>query len=610
MAVDIQIFKAFEESSDEYKALKKFLLPILKRYFCEEHKDITGKLTFYPNTLLFQGPTKDIDILMVGEFNNFYINVPGHNRVRIERVCTTIEAKSHVIDGINVIGQDVYVKYYNDPPKRVKKQRKEQLDLLAGFLKSAGTFSYITSLIWFYGLTKEELNEIKPLDNIAFASNSSAEDIFSLIAQQCKLSDYEAYVNCAKYNDSFFDDIKNIFSGRKQGRPLNTIKSFNLLSIEKGKILYNKSFKNGVPTVVAGRAGTGKTISLLQIATYISGELNRRCLFLTYNTALVSDIRRLLSFAPYVQTSNISVLSTQKFFRDIMIQSNVWKDTEDNTEFEKSYNRGLKELSSKELSCINNPFSDYHYIFIDEAQDWDRAEKELLLKLFDPNKVVVADGVDQFMRSNEKLDWGETQEPLTVSLRQKSNLVFFENKYSEMFNLGWKVEPNNNFSGGKITITKSYSSKKHFELKEYAELVKCTDYDFLFLVPNEMSQNGFIKINEYAKKGIMLFDGTIKKNRDEGYPDMGLSQCRVYNYASCRGLEGWITVCFRFDVLIEEKLGLNPTPEKERDVYLWSLMPLTRAVDRLIITLKNPDSKVGRVLKSIANGESIIWDID
>jgi len=122
--------------------------------------------------------------------------------------------------------------------------------------------------------------------------------------------------------------------------------------------------------------------------------------------------------------------------------------------------------------------------------------------------------------------------------------------------------------------------------------------------------DGFIKKREFEKKGIHLFDGTIKTNRDEGYPETGLSQCRVYNYASCRGLEGWVTVCFRFDALIEEKLGHKLSQEIESQTYLWSLMPLTRAVDRLVITLKNPNSRVGQALKQIADNESIIWDID
>ena len=43
--------------------------------------------------------------------------------------------------------------------------------------------------------------------------------------------------------------------------------------------------------------------------------------------------------------------------------------------------------------------------------------------------------------------------------------------------------------------------------------------------------------------------------------------------------------------------------EKDRrDEYvkLWSLIPLTRAMDTLIITLNNPDSEIGKILKKIA----------
>ena len=53
--------------------------------------------------------------------------------------------------------------------------------------------------------------------------------------------------------------------------------------------------------------------------------------------------------------------------------------------------------------------------------------------------------------------------------------------------------------------------------------------------------------------------------------------------------------------------GLALDSEKDRrDEYvkLWSLIPLTRPMDTLIITLKNPDSEIGKILKKIANNFS------
>jgi hypothetical protein len=53
------------------------------------------------------------------------------------------------------------------------------------------------------------------------------------------------------------------------------------------------------------------------------------------------------------------------------------------------------------------------------------------------------------------------------------------------------------------------------------------------------------------------------------------------------------------------------TFEEKRDnfVYLWSLIPLTRAIDTLIITLKDKDSKVGKALRKVyeQNPDFVQW---
>ena len=97
----------------------------------------------------------------------------------------------------------------------------------------------------------------------------------------------------------------------------------------------------------------------------------------------------------------------------------------------------------------------------------------------------------------------------------------------------------------------------------------------------------------------------------------------MYLYESCRGLESWVTVCLNFDVLLENKFveyknedfSNNLALESEEDirkrlVYLWGLMPLTRPIDTLVITLKNSNSEIGLVLKelSLQHQDYIIWE--
>lgn len=605
MAVDISIVNiSGKENTREEVALYNYMLPNLKKYF-EQHNEVGGRIIFYVNNLIFAGPTKDVDILMVTELGNCYVDVPNHDRVRVERLCTTIEAKSHGITGAFSQGQNIFVKYPKESPHNATEQCKHEMDLLSSFFKRVGISSWITSLIWLYGMNEDELANVAPEAHNAIAVDSNFDRIVELICNQCWVPSNGGFLNCSKNNSSFMHDIARVFSGVKQGKSLNTIKTLNLFSKEKGESIFKDSFK-GNTTILAGRAGTGKTIALLQLATYVSGERNERCLFLTYNTALVTDIKRMLNFAPYIALDNIAVFSAEKYFGDILKNNNFW--TEDSN-YEKSYQVSLNV-------CINSQTkidydSSYDYVFVDEAQDWTSEERDLLLRLFPQNKVIVADGIDQFVRSNNRISWGELKDIRKVSLRQKSNIVAFVNAYSNKLNLGWEVKPNPMFPGGKVNIYRSYNSKLHASYLKEAKENYCDEYDFLFLVPPSLydSSNGFVLRQKYEERGIHIFDGTIKTNRDRGYPQTGLSLCRVYNYASCRGLEGWITVCLRFDEMVEKMSQLIPDNDHRLQALMWSLIPLTRAVDSLIITISDPDSHIGKLLKDLCDGEFATWNI-
>lgn len=605
MAVDISIVNiSGKENTREEVALYNYMLPNFKKYF-EQHDEVGGQIIFYVNNLIFAGPTKDVDILMVAELDNCYVDVPNHDRVRVERLCTTIEAKSHGITGAFSQGQNIFVKYPKESPHNATEQCKHEMDLLSSFFKRVGISSWVTSLIWLYGMNEDELANMAPEAHNAIAVDSNFDRIVELICNQCWVPSNGGFLNCSKNNSSFMHDIARVFSGVKQGKSLNTIKTLNLFSKEKGESIFKDSFK-GNTTILAGRAGTGKTIALLQLATYVSGERNERCLFLTYNTALVTDIKRMLNFAPYIALDNIAVFSAEKYFGDILKNNNFW--TEDSN-YEKSYQVSLNV-------CINSQTkidydSSYDYVFVDEAQDWTSEERDLLLRLFPQNKVIVADGIDQFVRSNNRISWGELKDIRKVSLRQKSNIVAFVNAYSNKLNLGWEVKPSPMFPGGKVNIYRSYNSKLHASYLKEAKENYCDEYDFLFLVPPSLydSSNGFVLRQKYEERGIHIFDGTIKTNRDRGYPQTGLSLCRVYNYASCRGLEGWITVCLRFDEMVEKMSQLIPDNDHRLQALMWSLIPLTRAVDSLIITISDPDSRIGKLLKDLCDRKYATWNI-
>jgi hypothetical protein len=150
----------------------------------------------------------------------------------------------------------------------------------------------------------------------------------------------------------------------------------------------------------------------------------------------------------------------------------------------------------------------------------------------------------------------------------------------------------------------------------------------MFLVPPNLvnvakSPNGEVRsfklTNEFDQMGIKIWDSTSKDLRTQYVVD--LTQHRLLQYESCRGLEGWTVVCLHLDEFIKykmetfteqatEELALESFQEKrDKFVYLWSLIPLTRAIDTLIITIKNKDSKIGQALRKVyeQNPDYVQW---
>jgi hypothetical protein len=79
-------------------------------------------------------------------------------------------------------------------------------------------------------------------------------------------------------------------------------------------------------------------------------------------------------------------------------------------------------------------------------------------------------------------------------------------------------------------------------------------------------------------------------------------------YESCRGLEGWCTILDGLDEFWDlrkamAQSGNNGVPELEAEAvaWRWCMIPITRPIDMLVITLRNETSWVGKVLATLAN---------
>src|SRR5262249_13204242 len=191
-------------------------------------------------------------------------------------------------------------------------------------------------------------------------------------------------------------------------------------------------------------------------------------------------------------------------------------------------------------------------------------EKEILFSVFDSGNFIVADGVDQLVRGHVRTDWTkgvEFHKPIIGekrSLRQKANLCRFENQFATAVNLNWEIDPKADFVGGKAIITaREYDQELHDRLARMNEQDGNKPYEMLFVVPPNLVDKqdkppvGFKRTQEWAEWGISLWDGTVSDTRTE-YP-RDVSQHRLLQYDSCRGLEGWVVVCLWLDEFINHK---------------------------------------------------------
>lgn len=590
--------------SDEADAAKA-----LKLSLEDKLDDYEGKIWLIPSINIHPGTGRhDVDLLMMGYLRDYYIDeIAGNTNIEIRNFFASIEIKSHKATGILRKGTHLYVKY-QDHESNVTQQSEDQKESLRKFLagplqREAIRVPFVSNLIWLIGTTQSDFEHSVGLtDSNVLASDSSVEDFFKAIGRQSCLRN-NGYVKAFDYNctDEEIEFVADIFCAKSNGADSMTLRRINILKqgIQESDIA-SKLMSSEPIIVLSGHAGTGKTIMLLKAANYLS-QNGHKCLFMTYNTALIADLKRTMKILN-PQGVGFDMESMHSFLIGLMRKAGVWKHTYDvSTDFNHSVATLLQVKESHPVAI------DYEYVFIDEAQDWRREEAELLCHYCIDSKIVIADGIDQFMYSENHMTWGLSPFPkLKKCLRQRAGLVSFAKIFASKFGVYWDVEPCMNIPGGRVIVTCAYNKDIHDELYHDVKDHGCTAYDMMLLASNSLTKSGsFDLYDAYKSRGINLFDGVNKNNRTKLYSDVNYKneECRVYTYESCRGLESWATVCLRFDELFTQP---HPHDYKEipfvaaRDYMraLWALMPITRAVDTLVLCVQK-GSSIDALLKEI-----------
>lgn len=622
-----------------------------------------GEILIISNVTLFGQETKDIDLIVIGKFEGLKLKINTKARDSSHTVfeektrdtflnsfCYVIEVKDHSIAGIKNVGLNLLVKY-NDKWSDATSQSEKQKYALINFLSDNLGFSpMICNFIWMRNVSASELTQLSAdkKDNL-LPNVFSFTDLIkkSTIQQYPYAKDAQSYCNIScvnKFNQADFEISKlqkvfNLFSEVRQASGELTRKKIEQIT---SKTLDNQRYAQSIGnklTVIAGRAGTGKTVRLLRIACDLAVNNGSRSLILTYNHALVSDIRRVLALAGIpdgVDSYTVQISTLHKFFVQIFRGLGLGDISQQQ---DKEFNERFSDKMTELLSYLDEKLIDekelqdfmlkehesvgWDFILIDEAQDWSEIEKQVLFKIFGPEKIVIADGVDQFIRASEKQNWTRGIKPNdfhkkteTKGLRQKYNLVNFVNTFAKVSGLNWEVTPDEKLYGGRIIITTNpYDARLHNRMLSDCLADKNSAYDMLMLTPPHLVDRTnirnihFMLFEEYKQQGIKVFDGTNNNTRTQ-YPT-NLELCRLFQYDSCRGLEGWTAVCLDFDQLFQYKMDSyidipndelaleTPVERANRYVSLWALMPLTRAIDTLVITLSDPTTEMARRLKEV-----------
>ena len=581
-------------------------------------------------------------------------------KTKVKDFCFILEHKRQTMDTYANGRQGVVfdplkgvIVYYNSTKttENASTQAKTQSDVLHSTIeKKLGVTPFVVPLIWLQNIPQKpslQGNNIPP--NVLYGNFTVPQLFEAACSYNSKYIPFclgkEKYVlSCQKDMDvnpigELIKTIsqKPIVKGEMTRKRIEMITN-DVLNVKLSDLHYEKGL-----LLFDGKAGTGNTSALLRIAHLLKEEYNARCMILTYNRALVGDMCRTFAFLGEEYTPDgemVDVNTMQHFFITIMDACGIEKPKYGKN-YLKEYSNGLKALNEfidseildkTEIDKIKREKCNlsWDYVLVDEGQDWSDEEKSILLKFYADGHLIVADGKDQIViPGGKKQNWtlGLSKDKYDKTsykngLRQLSVLNDFCNAFAEVRDYDWKVgkNPNKKALGGHVAIFSTKDFVDDFSrniLGYYNSLGKGNEaYDLMLLVPHQQTEKdgkGNVFLNTGLKKGIedaglKLFDGTNDRERSD-YP---IDQMRVFQYESCRGLEAWTTICLDFDVFLNNKESqyvdrpnpkvINTYEQRKRNfVNAWAMMPITRPVHTLVITVNDTNSQLARDLRNLAN---------
>ena len=600
---------------------------------------------------------EDIDLLVVGHLakpRSFDIEFKFHPRdgapfipryAVVQNFILVIEVKSHDASGVRFNDKIAAVRYYRsgrDVWEPVTEKNRQQMFEMKRYLADHGIeHIYIQDLIFFSGLKERDLPE-RPHN--CFGIDASFERILNILGQIAAPHHRHSDALVSSGSSEIFHKILS------PDFPL--FQSFRPTPLDRRRM--DRIAKAAVPVtwlddlgqkhlVLRGRGGVGKTVILLQMAYQAFERAQLRSLVLTYNRALVADMRRtmaLLGVPRSVEKGGIAIETVHTFVGRLMrglgilppAEHDFLETYEDHKDLLLDYIRTGAVAPADIDALIEQNATEFGWdmVFVDEGQDWPPNEIEILRAVYTSERIAVADGVDQFVRSSVA-DWsrGVTRgrfrsRRLTRCLRMKANLAHFVTDFVTALGLqDWDLEPNPEATGGRVLVVEGdLAHQTALYERVCSEAAHLGNYpvDLLACVPPSLVQkqdHETFSVPGYtlAASGRKVWDASSIDVREHFPTDR--DALRIVQYDSCRGLEGWTVINYGFDEFWEYKYrqwlvsqhepdNLFETTEERAALFasLWAMIPLTRAIDTLVINVSAQPSPIKQALVQVEEQRS------
>lgn len=641
---------------------------------------------------------REIDCVLVFEDtrpeNEMFCTTAG---VPVQSFVACVEIKNHSPDDVRLHGTHLEVQYdggWHDATAQADAQvwalKDFQQFSYAG--KARRNKTYVQSVLWLprvppdalpempsngrSGILREDLTWARLIDG--FEVNPAQRKVQTLVP---------AFRDDQHHS---YDSLVKALTDRVEPTRLD-LRRVNALTqkrFDADKQAYVRKLGTGL-LMFRGRAGTGKTFALIQMAIHLARQ-GERTRIVTYNHGLISDMARAMTIIRdrHKDISPVPEVETRWMLMEMLFRlafggdavrrvAKLYVDLEGR---EALFLRALRhpgtflkevvpccanKVSGKKCHCAQSQGErrtwsnisvyrenfppPYDYLLVDEGQDWSTEHRDLMYDIFGPGRVIVADGVDQFV-DRSRCDWdrGDISRNRIVTLRTsrrtKAATCDTINDVARALEVpDWDVEPDQAMAGGRITVLvepQPYRAiQRALDLlgEDLATQPQMRPVDALMCLPQKDATPGanycnlFERVQEQSHGDYWRgYDWETRKSRE--YPSRQ-SALRAVLYQSCRGMEGWTTLCMGLDqfydhvtakpdidieglrdeiksdlgflfskAAFEEKLGA------ERRLYAlnWLMIPLTRSMDHLIIHLTNSGSVLGRVLQGI-DQDKIRW---